>query len=78
MFTRVHFFFSLRQHYLDQVLRVDNKPVVLSAELTQLPYAPYSKGTHSSYLSLTYNLRLSIATRESYKKQAEYTILENI
>ena len=29
--------FSLRQHYLDQVLRVDNRLVVLSAELTQLP-----------------------------------------
>jgi len=32
----VHFF-SLRQHYLDQVLRVDEQSVVLSAGLTQLP-----------------------------------------
>jgi hypothetical protein len=35
---------SLRQHYLDQVLRVD-KNFVLSAELTQLPYAPIIKIT---------------------------------
>ena len=29
--------FSLRQHYLDQVRRVDNTIVVLSAGFTQLP-----------------------------------------
>jgi hypothetical protein len=29
--------FSLRQHYLDQVLRVDNSAVVLSAGSAQLP-----------------------------------------
>ena len=29
--------FSLRQYYLDQVFRVDDSIVVLSAELTQLP-----------------------------------------
>jgi len=29
--------FSLRQHYLDQVRRVDNTVVVLSAGFTQLP-----------------------------------------
>jgi len=43
---------SLRQHYLDQVPRVDNKPVVLSAELYSAPHAPYSKRVHSLYLSL--------------------------
>ena len=35
-FTLVQLF-SLRQHYLDQVRRVDNTVVVLSAGFTQLP-----------------------------------------
>ena len=70
MFTCVHFFFPPPALPGSGSQGQQQASCPLS-RVNPAPHAPYSKGAHSLYLSLTNNWIFKIQSRESYKKQTD-------